>query len=56
MAGVEVIATFLHRAGRWRWRCALCAGFGFAADEPAAVDDFERHYWVTPGHRLKEDE
>lgn len=54
--GVDVIATFGYHANRWRWRCSLCPGFGFAADEPAAVNDFERHYWVAPGHRPKEDE
>lgn len=53
---VVVLVRFAATKRGWRWRCELCPGFGFADDEQAATDDYERHYQVTPGHRLKEDE
>lgn len=41
---VTILATFATHKDGWRWRCALCTGFGFTFSEPSATNDYERHY------------
>lgn len=45
--------TGRRTARGWRWRCALCVGFGFDDSEAAALAGFEKHYQQKHASRDK---
>lgn len=51
---VDLLATIDAQKQRWRWRCALCSGIGYAEDEPKATNDYERHYAARHPHKETE--